>query len=91
MTTNEFAKTTKEDIISEGCGTVLGTFVGTILAIFINAWLVGKGYEVVCKYISDLPAIGYWDFFWVLFAIRSVSRAVFCGVRSVAGMNFKRN
>ena len=91
MTTKKLDETTKDEIIAEGCGTVLGALVGTVLAIFLNAWLVGKGYDVVCKYISDLPAIGYWDFFWVLFAIRSVSQAVFCGVRSISNMSFKRN
>jgi hypothetical protein len=80
-----------EKIIAEGCGTILGTFVGTILAIFINAWLVSKGYGVVCKYISDLPTIGYWDFFWVFFAIRAISGAVFCGIRNISSMSFKKN
>ena len=91
MTTNELTKETKDKIIADGCGTVLGTLVGTILAVFLNAWLVGKGYEVVCKYISDLPAIGYWDFFWVLFAIRSISQAVFCGISKVNSLSFKNN
>ena len=90
MTTNEFTKETKDKIIAEGCGAVLGTFIGAVLAIFINAWLVGKGYEVVCKYISDLPAIGYWDFFWVLFTIRAISQAVFGGVRSIGNLSFKK-
>lgn len=89
MTTNEFTKT-KDDIIAEGCGTVLGTLVGTVLAVFLNAWLVGKGYAVMCKYIADLPAIGYWDFFWVLFAIRSISQAVFSGVSKVSNLSFKK-
>lgn len=92
MTTNEITKATKEDIIATGCGTVLGVFAGTILAVFINAWLVSKGYEIVCKYTSNLPTIGYWDFFWVLFAIRAISQAVFSGVRNeLKSISFKNN
>ena len=89
MTTNELTKT-KEEILADGCSTILGTLVGTILAVFLNAWLVSKGYEVLCKYIANIPAIGYWDFFWVLFAIRSISQAVFCGISKVSNLSFKK-
>lgn len=68
----------KEEILGTAAKTVtdkLMEALAKIAFIFIMPWVFMNGYAVLARLV-DLPALAYWDFFWLRWAISGAIKMV---------------